>query len=79
MKRKCLLLVICLFSAFLLCACHVDNDPWPVDGVLTSPTATPTAVPTAVSSTEAPAQPAATQMPQPTRTPGGEEAPGLNG
>ena len=94
MKRVWLLL-ICLCAALLLTACHVDHDPWPVDGALpvaafltTAPTQAPTATPVPTStptpsSTATPLPPSPTTIPDitmpPTPIPGGDDSPGLNG
>lgn len=87
MKRT-LLLFVCLLSALLLTACHVDNDPWPMNAGL--PTAVPavTVVPAETSMPEpivtgVPGPMLLTPMPgvtqAPTEVPGGSEAPGING
>ena len=87
MKRT-LLFLLCLLAALLLTACHVDNDPWPVNVEL--PTAVPAA--TAVPVETATPEPIVTGVPgpglptplpavtqTPTEVPGGSEAPGING
>jgi len=78
-------IILCLLASLMLTACHTDNDPWPMDGVLSAPTATPavTQVPQATETmtprTFLTQEPVVYLTPDPTEIPGGDEAPGLNG
>ena len=84
MKRNALFLTL-LLALLLLTACHTDNDPWPANDQLISPTATsvPTEQPPAVLTPVPTAEPTAVTTPvstaEPTEIPGGDAAPGING
>ncbi|MBP3645880.1 MAG: hypothetical protein J6K55_05600 [Clostridia bacterium] len=78
MKRTALILTL-LLALLLTTACHTDNDPWPVNGNLDTPTATSVATEIPAPTAEPTVTQAPTAMPEPTEVPGGSEEPGING
>lgn len=74
MRRKTLILLLCLMTTLLLTACHTDTDPWPANnGQISQPTNQ------AVQPTNAPQSEGSTPQAQPTQVPEGDDSSGLNG